>query len=108
MFTSNRPPAPGGQPSVEGPASAAEVQARFNLTTLELSPQAKLILERTWRASEGAAKAALGTSTLPSRPFAVPGRTRGPGPIRVPDAASASGSCRWARRVLRRRCRNSF
>src|SRR5262249_30762610 len=46
----------GGQPQVETPASAAEVQIRFNLTTLELTPQAKLILERTRTASEGAAK----------------------------------------------------
>src|SRR5262249_3577982 len=34
----------GGQPQVETPASAAEVQIRFNLTTLERTPQAHLTL----------------------------------------------------------------
>ncbi|HXJ84441.1 MAG TPA: hypothetical protein VMS64_37860 [Candidatus Methylomirabilis sp.] len=50
-----------GQPQAEASTAAAEVQARFNLTTLELSPQAKLILERTRAASEG-------TGTLPPKP----------------------------------------
>jgi len=46
-------PAPGQPENLTG---GGEVQARFKLTALELSPQAKLIIERTLAASSGSGK----------------------------------------------------
>ena len=56
-------PAPG---QTDNPAGGGEVQARFKLTALELSPQAKLIIERTLAASGGSAKA------MPGAPMGLP------------------------------------
>ncbi len=58
--TAGRPP---GSP---GSSPAEEVQARFKLTALELSPQAKVVVERALAAGGGASK------VTPGSPLALP------------------------------------
>jgi hypothetical protein len=68
-------PATAGQsPGSRSAPAADEVQARFKLAALELSPQAKVIIERTLAASGGVGKVA------PGSPLALP----------VPSAATTA------------------
>jgi hypothetical protein len=70
-------PAPSGQ--TEGAAAPAEIQASFNLASVEISPQGKQIIERAMAAT-GAGK----TAALPGSPPALP----------VPSAAQLKLSAR--------------
>jgi hypothetical protein len=53
------PAQPGGDPA--GPRPPEEIQARFKLSALELSPQAKMVIDRTLAATGGAPKVAPGS-----------------------------------------------
>jgi hypothetical protein len=73
-------PAPGTPGQPDETRSSEDLQARFRLTALELSPQSKLIVERTLAAAGEGGKAPPGTPlalAVPSRPPAPP-RVRDP------------------------------
>jgi hypothetical protein len=58
-------PAPPGQPAGGTPPARDEIQARFKMTALELSPQAKAIIERALAATGS------GTQVPPGSPLAL-------------------------------------
>jgi len=71
-------PAPG---QGDTPTANSEVQARFKLTALELSPQAKLIIERTVAASGGSGKPTAGAPMGLSVPAPAQGTSTGRDPF---------------------------
>ncbi len=78
------PAPPSGRP--DGPAASEEIQARFRMTALELSQQAKRVLERVLAA--GPASGQPSASTAPALPPVAPG-SAGPPLIRDPFAFGA-------------------
>ncbi len=109
------PPAPGQSASKSSPTAQDEVQARFKMTALELSPQAKVIIDRALTATGGAAQVPPGSPLALSVPSGAGARLDRPRPLHVPDgpgraaardatrdidhdggsAAGARPRCRW-------------